>query len=168
MKSTRRFVMDVYETIKNIRASCDIYAEPNLVATIIDENYFMGTNNIGEIEGYGITKEDSYEEKFMKILKEENIFINFGMLAFIPMINECDIYSVNDETIKLTQEEFEENSDEKEVFFGIMIEKNSANYIIGTIDLCNCKVESSFRPIENTNSNLYKKLEEIINERIIS
>lgn len=160
--------MDVCKTIKNIRASCDIYAEPNLVATIIDDNCFMGANNIDEIEGYGIAKNDTYEEKFMKILKDENIFISFGMLAFIPMINECDIYSVNDETIELTQEEFDENADEKEVFFGIMIEKNSDNYIIGTIDLCNCKVESRFRPIENKNSGLYKKLEEIIDERIIS
>lgn len=160
--------MDVYETIKNIRASCDIYAEPNLVATIIYENHFMGSNNISKIEGYGITEEDTYEEKFMKISKHENIFINFEMLSFIPMINECDIYSVNDETIKLTQEEFDENADEKEVFFGIMIEKNSNDYIIGTIDLCNCKVESCFRPIENKNSALYKKLAEIINERIIS
>ena len=160
--------MDVCKTIKNIRASCNIYAEPNLVATVVHENYCMGTNNINEIEGYGITDDDSYEEKLLKVLKEENIFINFGMLSFIPMINECDIYSVHDETIKLTQEEFDENSDEKEVFFGIMIEKNSDNYIIGVIDLCNCKVESRFRPLKNSNSTLYKKLAEIINERIIS
>lgn len=160
--------MDVKKTIKNIRASCDNYAEPNLVATIIDENYFIGTNNISEIEGYGISENDSYEEKFLKILKEENIFINFGMLAFIPMIYECDIYSVNDETIKLTKEEFDENADEKEVFFGIMIEKNTSDYIIGLIDLCNCKIDSRFKPVKNKNSSLYNKLEEIINERIIS
>lgn len=160
--------MDVKKTIKNIRASCDNYAEPNLVATIIDENYFIGTNNISEIEGYGISENDSYEEKFLKILKEENIFINFGMLAFIPMIYECDIYSVNDETIKLTKEEFDENADEKEVFFGIMIEKNTSDYIIGLIDLCNCKIDSRFKPVKNKNSALYNKLEEIINERIIS
>lgn len=61
----------------------------------------MGSNNISEMTGYGISEADSYEEKFMKILKCENIFISCGMLAFIPMLNECDIFSVDDETIKV-------------------------------------------------------------------
>ncbi len=160
--------MDVYETIKNIRAKCDIYVAPDLVATIIDENNYMGINNISEIEGYGITKDDSYEDKFMKILKEENIFISCGMLAFIPMINECDIFSVVDDTIKITQEEYDENADENEVYFGILIEKDSSKYIIGMIDLCNCKVESGFREIKKSDDGLYKKIAEIINEMIIS
>ncbi len=160
--------MDVYETIKNIRAECDIYVAPDLVATIIDENNYMGSNSISETEGYGITEEDSYEDKFMKILKEENIFINCGMLAFIPMINECDIFSVVDDTIKITQEEYDENADENEVYFGILIEKDSSNYRIGMIDLCNCKVESCFREIKKSDDGLYKKLAEIIDEMIIS
>ena len=160
--------MDVYETIKNIRAECDIYVAPDLVATIIDENNYMGSNSISETEGYGITEEDSYEDKFMKILKEENIFINCGMLAFIPMINECDIFSVVDDTIKITQEEYDENADENEVYFGILIEKDSSNYRIGMIDLCSCKVESCFREIKKSDDGLYKKLAEIIDEMIIS
>ena len=163
-----RIVMDVYETIKNIRAKCDIYVAPDLVATIIDDNYYMGSNNISETEGYGITKDDTYEDRFMKILKEENIFINCGMLAFIPMLNECDIFSVVDDTIKITQEEYDENADENEVYFGILIEKDSSNYMIGIIDLCNCKVESGFREIKKSNDGLYKKLAEIIDEMIIS
>ena len=164
----RCIVMDVYETIKNIRAKCDIYVAPDLVATIIDDNYYMGSNNISETEGYRITKDDTYEDRFMKILKEENIFISCGMLAFIPMLNECDIFSVVDDTIKITQEEYDENADENEVYFGILIEKDSSNYMIGIIDLCNCKVESGFREIKKSNDGLYKKLAEIIDEMIIS
>lgn len=67
--------MDVYETIKNIRAKCNNYIDPDLVSTIIDENYYMGSNNILEIKGYGISEDDPYETRLMKILKEENIFI---------------------------------------------------------------------------------------------
>ena len=160
--------MDVYETIKNIRAKCDIYIASDLVSTIIDENNYMGSNNISEIQGYGITKEDNYEDKFMKILKEENIFITCGMLAFIPMLNECDIFSVADDTIQITQEEYDENAQENEVYFGILVKKDSSDYIIGMIDLCNCKVESSFRAIKKSDDGLYKKLAEIIDGMIIS
>ena len=160
--------MDVCKTIKNIRAKCDIYVASNQVATIIDDNHYLGSNIFCEIEGYGITIKDSYEERFMKILKRENIFVNCGMLAFIPMINECDIFSIADETIKITQEEFDENAKEKEVYFGFLIEKNSTNYTIGVIDLCNCKIESCFREIKKSNTGLYKKLEEIIDDMIIS
>ena len=73
--------MNVYESIKNIRAKCNNYVEPDLVSTIIDDNYYMGSNNISEMTGYGISEADSYEEKFMKILKCENIFISCGMLV---------------------------------------------------------------------------------------
>ena len=164
----RRIVMDVYETIKNIRAKCNNYIDPDLVSTIIDENYYMGSNNILEIKGYDISDEDSYEDRLMKILKEENIFINCGILAFIPMINECDIFSVADETIKITQEEYDQNAQENECYFGILIEKNTGNYTIGIIDLCNCKVESGFREIKKSDDGFYKKLDEIISEMIIS
>ena len=97
--------MDVYETIKNIRSVCNNYMDPDLVATVIDDNYYMGSNSIDEMQGYDISDDDSYEEKFMKILKDENIFINCGMLAFIPIVNECDIFSAEDKTIKITQDE---------------------------------------------------------------
>ncbi|MCR5026615.1 MAG: hypothetical protein K6A34_04145 [Methanobrevibacter sp.] len=160
--------MDVYETIKNIRSSCDNYADPDLVSTIIYDNYLIGKNNLLKIEGYGILENENYEDRFMKILKEENIFITFGMLNFIPMLNECDIYSFEDETFKITQEDFNENAQEKEVFFGILVEKDSSNYKIGLIDLCSCKVGSCFRPIKNSESEFYKKIDEIINKRIIS
>lgn len=30
--------MDVYKTIKNIRSKCNNFMDPDLVATIIDEN----------------------------------------------------------------------------------------------------------------------------------
>ena len=160
--------MDVYETIKNIRARCNNFMDPDLVATIIDENYYMGNNNILEITGYDISENDSYEDRLMKILKKENIFINCGMLAFIPIVNECDIFSFNDETIKIIQEEYEKNAHENELYFGILIEKDTSDYIIGTIDLCGCKVESSFRPVKKSDDGLYKKLAEIIEKEIIS
>ncbi len=160
--------MDVYKTIKNIRSKCNNFMDPDLVATIIDENYYMGNNNILEITGYGISDDDTYEIKFMKILKEENIFINCGMLAFIPIVNECDIFSFRDETINITQEEYEKNAHENELYFGILIEKDTSDFIIGTIDLCGCKVESSFRAIKKSDDGLYKKLTEIIEKEIIS
>jgi hypothetical protein len=160
--------MDVCESIKNIRAKCNNYVDPDLVSTIIDDNGYMGTNNILEITGYGISDCDSYEERFIKILNSENIFISCGMLAFIPMLNECDIFSIVDEAIKITQEEFDENAEEKEVFFGILIEKNTTKYTIGIIDLCNCKVGSCFREIKKSENGFYKKIAEIIDEMIIS
>jgi hypothetical protein len=40
------------------------------------------------------------------------------MLAFIPILNECDIFSVTYETIKIMPEEYNEYAKEKEVFFG--------------------------------------------------
>ncbi len=160
--------MDVYETIKNIRSVCNNYMDPDLVATVIDDNYYMGSNSIDEMQGYDISDDDSYEEKFMKVHEKENLFISCGMLNFIPLMNECDIFSSRDETIKITQEEFDENCQEQEVFFGILIEKNSSNYIIGTIDLCGCKIESSFRPIKKSDDGLYEKLDEIISKMIIS
>ena len=43
--------MDVYKTIKNIRSVCNNYMDPDLVATIIDENYYMGSNTIDEMQG---------------------------------------------------------------------------------------------------------------------
>lgn len=83
----------ISKTIKNIRASCDNYVDPNLVATVVHDNFYMGTNNICDLTGFGINSDDSFEERIVKILKYENIFLNLGMYVFIPIINECDIYS---------------------------------------------------------------------------
>lgn len=58
--------MNLDKTIKNIRAHCNNYADPDLVATIIHENYCMGTNNILEFEDYGIEKNDNFEKKNSK------------------------------------------------------------------------------------------------------
>lgn len=35
------------------------------------------------------------------------------MLAFIPMFNECDIFSIEDKTISLSSEEFQKYGDLK-------------------------------------------------------
>ena len=122
MKNTRHHVMNIKETIKNIRASCNNYVDPDLFAFIIDEDFHMGTNNISEIEGYGM---------------------------------------------KLTQEEFDENADEEEKLFGILIKNNSNDYIIGKTDVCNCSIDASFEKIEKSESEFYEKIEKIISEKII-
>ena len=88
--------MNLKETIKNIRATCNNYVDPNLLAFIIYDDNHMGTNNILEIEGYEIEPNDCYEERLVKIHKKENIFLPLGMMTFIPIINECDLFCQKD------------------------------------------------------------------------
>jgi len=159
--------MNVSETINNIKATCNNYVDPDLVATVIHDDNYMGSSNISELDMYGIEKDDSYEQKILKILKHENIFLNLGMYAFIPIINECDIYSTKDYNLKLTQEEFDKYANEKERVFGILIKKNSCEYVIGSCDLCGCKIDASFKEIETSNLNFFKKIKEIVDEKII-
>ena len=160
-------MMNIKETIKNIRASCNNYVDPDLFAFIIDEDFHMGTNNISEIEGYGIEDDDSYEERLLKIHERENIFLPVGMMTFMPIINECDLFCEKDYNLKLTQEEFDENADEEEKLFGILIKKGSDDYIIGKTDVCNCSIDASFEKIEKSESEFYEKIEKIISEKII-
>ena len=159
--------MNIKETIKNIRASCNNYVDPDLFAFIIDDDFHMGTNNIPEIEGYGIEDDDSYEERLLKIHERENIFLPVGMMTFMPIINECDLFFEKDYNLKLTQEEFDENADEEEKLFGILIKKGSDDYIIGKTDVCNCSIDASFEKIEKSESEFYEKIEKIISEKII-
>ena len=159
--------MNIKETIKNIRASCNNYVDPDLFAFIIDDDFHMGTNNIPEIEGYGIEDDDSYEERLLKIHERENIFLPVGMMTFMPIINECDLFCEKDYNLKLTQEEFDENADEEEKLFGILIKNNSNEYIIGKTDVCNCSIDASFEKIEKSESEFYEKIEKIISEKII-
>lgn len=158
----------ISKTIKNIRASCDNYVDPNLVATVVHDNLYMGTNNICDLTGFGISSDDSFEERILKILEYENVFLNLGMYVFIPIINECDIYSTEDFNLKLTQKEFDMYANEKERVFGILIKRNSTEYIIGSCDLCGCSIDAAFKEIEKSDSDFYKKLVEIIDRRIIS
>lgn len=160
-------MINVNETIKNIRATCDNYVDPDLVATVVHDNYYMGSNNIEELDKFGIEKDDSFEEKISKILKHENVFLNLGMYAFMPIINECDIYSTQDYNLKLSEEEFKKYSNEKERVFGILIKKDSDEFIIGSCDLCNCSIDAAFKEIEPSDLDFYKKLEEIIDNKII-
>ena len=150
--------MNISETIKNIRATCDNYVDPELVATVIHDNHYMGTNNIGELDKFDIKKEDSFEEKILKILNHENVFLNIGMYAFIPVINECDIYSTQDYNLKLSQEEFEKYANEKERVFGILIKKDSEDYLIGSCDLCGCSIDAAFKEIEPSDFDFYKNI----------
>lgn len=159
--------MNIKETIKNIRASCNNYVDPDLFAFIIDDDFHMGTNNISEIEGYGIEDDDSYEERLLKIHERENIFLPVGMMTFMPIINECDLFCEKDYNLKLTQEEFDENANEEEKLFGILIKKGSDDYIIGKTDVCNCSIDASFEKIEKSESEFYEKIEKIISEKII-
>ena len=160
-------MININETIKNIRASCDNYVDPNLVATVIHEDYYMGSNNIDELTQFDIDDEDTFEEKILKILKHENIFLNLGMYVFIPILNECDIYSTKDFNLKLTKKEFDIYANEKERVFGILIKKNTSDYIIGSCDLCGCSIDASFKEIEKSDLDFYKKLKEIIDSKII-
>lgn len=160
-------MIKINETIKNIRATCDNYVDPDLVATVIHDNYYMGSNNITQLDQFGIDSDDSFEEKIQKILKYENIFLNIGMYVFIPIINECDIYSTKDYNLKLSPEEFEKYANEKERIFGILIKKDSTDYLIGSCDLCGCSIDAAFKEIEPSDYDFYKKLKEIIESKII-
>ena len=160
-------MINVSETIKNIRSTCNNYVDPDLVATVVHDNYYMGSNNIEDLDKFDIKKEDSFEEKILKILKYENVFLYIGMYAFIPVINECDIYSTTDYNLKLTDEEFEKYANEKERVFGILLKKNSAEFIIGSCDLCNCSIAAAFKEIEPSDLDFYKKLKEILDSKII-
>ena len=159
--------MNTKETIKNIRATCNNYIDPNLLAFIIDDDLHMGTNNILEITGYGIAEDDSYEGRLLKILESENIFLPFGMMTFMPILNECDIFCEEDYHFELTQEEFDEYNDREEKLFGILIKKGTDEFIIGKTDVCNCSIDASFRELKKTDSEFYKKIEEIIDSKII-
>lgn len=159
--------MNLSQTIKNIRATCEDYIDPNLLAFIIDDDYYMGTNNILEIKGYGIHDEDTYEKRLLKIHKSENIFLPFGMMTFMPIINECDLFSTTDYNIKLTQKEFDIYADSEEKLFGILLKKDSTDYIIGKTDVCSCSVDASFEKLEKRDCEFFKKIKEIIDGKII-
>lgn len=159
--------MNLSKTIKNIRASCKNYMDPDLFAFIIDDDNHMGTNNILEITEYGIEDDDSYEERLMKIQKSENIFLPMGMMTFMPILNECDIFSSEDYNLQLTPEEFEIHNDKEEKLFGILVKKGSTDYIIGKTDVCNCSVDASFEKLEKTESEFYNTIEKIVKEKII-
>jgi hypothetical protein len=159
--------MNLKETIKNIRATCNNYVDPDLLAFIIDDENHMGTNNILEIEGYGIVDADSYEERLLKIHESENILLPLGMMTFMPILNECDIFSTEDYSLKLTKEEFDLYSDAEERLFGILIKKGSTDYIIGKSDTCSCSIDSSFEKLEKTDCEFYNTIEKIVKEKII-
>ena len=159
--------MNLSETIKNIRAACKNYMDPNLLAFLIDDDDYMGTNNILELDGYGIEDSDTYEERLLKICKSENVFLPVGMMTFMPIINECDIFSDNDYSLQLTQEEFDAYADSEEKLFGILVKKDSTDYIIGKTDVCSCSIDASFEKLEKTDCEFYKTIEKIIKEKII-
>ena len=159
--------MNLNKTIKNIRATCNNYVDPNLLAFLIDDDNYMGTNNILEIEGYGITDDDTYEERLFKIAKSENIFLPLGMMTFMPILNECDLFCENDHHLELTPEEFDIYADNEEKLFGILVKKNSDDYIIGKTDVCSCSIDASFEKLEKTDCEFYNTIEKIVKEKII-
>jgi len=159
--------MNLIETIKNIRATCNNYVDPDLLAFIIDDENYMGTNDILEVEGHNITDDDSYEERLLKISRSENIFLPLGMMTFMPILNECDIFSENDYNLQLTPEEFEKYGDSEEKLFGILVKKDSDEYIIGKSDTCSCSIDSSFEKLEKTDCEFYNTIEKIVKEKII-
>ena len=80
---------------------------------------------------------------------------------------KCDIFSIEDKTISLSSEEFQKYGDLKEEYFGILIKKNSNDFLIGSCDLCGCKIDSSFRQIKKSEDNFYKTINNIIESNII-
>ena len=160
--------MDLEKTITNIRASCNNYMDPNLFAFIINDNMYMGTNNILEIDGYDIKNSDSYEERLLKIAKSENIFLPVGVMTFMPILNECDVFSDDDYHFELTLEEFDLYSSGEEKLVGILVKKDSSNYTIGKTDVCNCSVDASFEKLVESDCEFYKKIKEIVESKIIS
>lgn len=159
--------MDIRKTVENIRATCNNYTDPDLVATVIYDTYYMGANNITELDSFDIDSGDSFEEKVLKILRHENVFLSLGMYAFFPIVHECDIYSSEDYHLKLSAEDFKKYANEKERVFGILIGKDSNDYIIGSCDLCGCSIDARFIEIEASDSDFYKKIKEITDGKII-
>ena len=160
--------MNFKKTIENIRSTCASYIEPDLLSFIISDDYLMGTNNILDIEGYDIENEDNYEERLIKIHKSENLFIPLGMMTFMPILNECDLFSTKDYNLKLTPDEFEKYSDEQEKLFGFLIKKDSDEYLLGKTDTCSCSIDASFQEFEKTDSEFFKTIEKIADEKIIN
>lgn len=160
--------MDLQKTITNIRASCNNYIDSNLFAFIISDDMYMGTNNILEIDGYSIESADPYEERLLKISENENIFLPVGVMTFMPILNECDLFSVDDYHFDMTQEEFDLYSSGEEKLLGILVKKGSTEYLIGKTDVCNCSVDASFEKLVESDSEFYKKIKEIVESRIIS
>lgn len=159
--------MNVKKTIENIEKTADSYIDPELVSVIVYDNYTLGTNDFNNLDDYGIEKSDSYATKVLKVLKNENVFVYLGMLTFAPVINECDIYSTEDYTVKLTEEEFAKYGHLKDKYFGILFKKNSSEYLIGCCDICGCKVDASFKEFDEADDSLILKIKEIINEKVI-
>ena len=85
----------------------------------------------------------------------------------MPILNECDIFSSDDYNLQLTPEEFGKYGDEKEKLFGILIKKDSNEYLIGKSDTCSCSVDSSFEEFEKTDCEFYNTIEKIVKEKII-
>ena len=89
------------------------------------------------------------------------------MMTFMPIINECDIFSTEDYNLQLSQEEFDEYFDKEEKLFGILIKKGSDEYLIGKTDVCSCSVDASFEEFKKSDCEFYKKIKEIIDSKII-
>ena len=105
----------------------------------------------------------------------ESLIAEVSLLEFIIGVDDGtfvvsvfdDVQPSQDFHLNLTQEEFDGYGNEKERLFGILIKKNSTDYIIGSCDLCGCSIDSAFQEIEVSDLGFYKKLKEIIDAKII-
>ena len=80
--------MDLEKTIEKVKNSCDSYIDSDLAINHINKDYFI------------LNSPSDY------------VFINCGLVVPIPLLNEFDIFSVKKETVKVLQEEFEEDTSE--------------------------------------------------------
>ena len=74
MKNIKKY-MNLKKTIENIEKTADSYIDPELVSMIVYDNNSLGTNDFNSLTDYNITKDDSYADKVLKVLKHENVFI---------------------------------------------------------------------------------------------
>ncbi|MCQ2972018.1 MAG: hypothetical protein MJ209_01815 [archaeon] len=127
--------MNLEKTINNVKSLCESYVEPESAIVHINKDYF-------------IMKEPS-----------DYIFINCGLFIPAPFFNEVDVYSVDKDIVSLTEEEFLKYGGLGEKYFGILVKEEA--YTFGYIDLCDCKIDSGFTELKESNNPLYNKIVEI-------
>ena len=57
--------------------------------------------------------------------------------------------------------------DDEEKLFGILIKKDSEEYLIGKTDVCSCSIDASFEKLEKRDCEFYRTIEKIVKEKIM-
>ena len=75
--------------------------------------------------------------------------------------------TINDILNGIDENIIDKYNDKEEKLFGILIKKDSEEFVIGKTDVCNCSIDASFEKLEKTDSEFFKKIKEIIDGKII-